>query len=188
MTTQTSDPYQTPQSQVNEVSNTSYGEVKLFSFSGRIGRLRYLGYNAVISILFFVLFALMGGMTVALAEGQDPGAINVIAGILMIGLYLFVTVVSIALAIRRLNDFDASGWLSLLMFVPLVNMIFLLVLWFVPGTSGENRYGLQPPPNTILVAIMGILMPLIVIGGILAAIAIPAYQGYVERAAVMQEQ
>ena len=44
---------------------------------------------------------------------------------------------------RRLHDLDRSGWWALLGYVPLVNFV-LLLLFVVPGTEGNNRFG--PPP------------------------------------------
>ena len=78
----------------------------------------------------------------------------------------------------RLHDTERSGWLSLIIFVPLANFALL----FVPGTDGANRFGNKTAPNgsAAWVAIgVAVLIPVI---GILAAIAIPAYQGYVTRA------
>jgi type IV pilus assembly protein PilA len=68
------------------------------------------------------------------------------------------------------------------MFVPLVNMLF----WFVPGTAGENRFGKRTPPNTIGVILLACILPVVFVLGILAAIAIPAYQDYTLRAQVSE--
>ena len=46
----------------------------------------------------------------------------------------------------------------------------------------ENKYGLPPAPNSVLVVIGSLAMPLVAVLGIVAAIAIPAYQDYVQRA------
>lgn len=82
---------------------------------------------------------------------------------------------------RRLNDLNQSGWLGLLMLVPLVNFFFGLYLLFWPGSKGSNDYGPAPGPNSLLLIVFGLVLPLAGLGT-LAAIAIPAYHSYVERA------
>jgi hypothetical protein len=81
---------------------------------------------------------------------------------------------------------DQSGWLCLLLIVPLVNLVVALVLIFAPGTPTANKHGPAPAPNTLWVKIGGLAMPVIAVLGILAAIALPAYQDYVDRAAETQ--
>ena len=44
----------------------------------------------------------------------------------------------------RLHDLDHTGWLSLLMFIPLVNILFVIYILFFRGTVGDNRYGRDP--------------------------------------------
>jgi len=63
-----------------------------------------------------------------------------------------------------------------------------LVFWFIPGTDGPNRYGAPPPPNTTLAVVAAVIVPMLFVVGILAAIAIPAYQDYVKRAQSAQQR
>ncbi|HCY64883.1 MAG TPA: hypothetical protein DHV59_19100 [Oxalobacteraceae bacterium] len=75
------------------------------------------------------------------------------------------------------------------MLVPLVNLILALYMIFGAGTPAENRFGPRPAKNSRAVVICGLLLPaLIAVIGILAAIAIPAYQDYVVRAKAAQMQ
>ena len=166
-------PYASPRSQVADSggSDEDFGEVKIFSAEGRLGRLRYIGY----SMGMWLVLSLVVGVVAAIA-GQDA------AGVLTLVGYLAIFVVSIMLTIQRSHDFDTSGWLALLMFVPLVNLIF----WFIPGSPGENRFGKRPPPNTVGVVLLACILPFVFVVGILAAIAIPAYQDYTIRAQVSE--
>ena len=54
----------------------------------------------------------------------------------------------------------------------------------VPGTPGVNRFG-PPRPTATWEKVLGwlyLIAPFVIIGGILAAIGIPAYQEYTQRA------
>jgi type IV pilus assembly protein PilA len=77
---------------------------------------------------------------------------------------------------------NVTGWLSLIQLVPFGPLVFCVV----PGTRGENNYGKQPPPNGVGVILLACLMPFLFFGGILAAIAVPAYQDYTIRAQVSE--
>jgi uncharacterized membrane protein YhaH (DUF805 family) len=165
-------PYQTPLSNVDHQEEDGYSEVKLLSTSGRIGRLRYLGYMMGYSMLIYFAFAAVGGVMLAIGAPQ-----GIFMGMIGIG-YILILVLSIILAIQRAHDFNTTGWLALLWFIPILSLIFL----FIPGTDGENRFGKKTPPNRggavwIIIAVIAIAVI-----GILAAIAIPAYQGYLNKA------
>jgi len=155
-------PYAKPNAAVAEAAE-AYQEVKLFSTSGRIGRVRYIAYGMGIYILFAIL-----GVLLSLAIGQ-AGMIVAWIGIIILGFML---------TIQRCHDFNTTGWLSILVLVPLVNLIF----WFIPGTDGENDYGAPTPPNGTGMIIAALIVPIIAVVGIIAAVALPAYQDYQKRA------
>ncbi|MNG26661.1 putative major pilin subunit [compost metagenome] len=64
--------------------------------------------------------------------------------------------------------------------------VFALLMLVVPGTTEANRYGPPPPPNSKGVKLLALTWLLVPILGILAAIALPQYQQYLERAAQTQ--
>ena len=153
-------------------------EIRFFSLTSRIGRLRYIAYGMGLMLLAIVPALLCGFiMVIAPAIGWPLFAI------LEIGLW----VMSVGFMVRRLHDMDKSGWWSLLIIVPLVNLILALFLLFAPGSDGENRFGEPPPPNSTWVIVGAwslLLVPLF--GGILVAIAIPAYQDFVARSQMVE--
>jgi uncharacterized membrane protein YhaH (DUF805 family) len=146
--------------------------VRIFAVSGRIGRARYVVYSIVLSLVIMAI----AGVAAALL-----GPVGI--AIMVLG-YVALFVVSIMLTIQRSHDFNMSGWFSLLALVPLVNVIF----WFIPGTDGPNRFGAKTPPNSLAVMVGLWVVPLIFVGGIVAAISIPAYQDYVKRAQTQQNR
>lgn len=164
-------PYQAPAAAVADAGEQTQ-PVRLFAVSGRIGRARYLAYGLVVYIVVGILTAALAAVL-----GQAGAAAWVLAWIVLL-------VLGFMLTIQRCHDFNVSGWLSLLMLVPLANLIFL----FIPGTDGANRFGPPTPPNGWRVLIAVWLLPVIFIGGILAAIALPAYQDYVKRAGQAQKR
>lgn len=175
----TADAYATPASGMDYQGEEFY-EPKFLSFSGRIGRIRYLAYITFLSLLMYAAL-FIGGMG-AVIVGAEGGGISTL-GLLVMGVAWIAAIIgSIVFVVRRLNDLDTSGWLSLLMLVPLVNAIFGLVLVFAPGSKGPNRYGPEPVKNSVGIMVAGLVLPVVMTIGILAAVAIPAYQGYVERA------
>lgn len=174
-------PYQAPQGDLTTPS-TDFGEIRLFSAHGRMGRLRFSAYYMLASLAIWGLSALLAAGA-ALLSLNSPMVAIVLS--LLIGLAGMVWL--ILLQIQRLHDLNRSGWWGLLVMVPLINLLFLLYVTLWPGTQGGNDYGNPPPPNGVWVWIGGILLPLVMIVGLLAAIAIPAYQDYVQRAQMMQQ-
>ena len=162
-------PYAKPNAAVSDAAE-EYQEVKVFATAGRIGRVRYIAYGVGIYFLFAILGALL-----SLVIGQFG----------MVIAWIAILVVGFMLTIQRCHDFNTTGWLSILMLVPLVNLIF----WFIPGTDGPNDYGNKTPPNSggAVFAVVAVLIVIPVIG-ILAAIALPAYQDYTKRAQQKQLQ
>jgi uncharacterized membrane protein YhaH (DUF805 family) len=167
-------PYQTPEGQLT-TDDQAVGEIKFFSPASRINRLRYWAH----SMLF--TFAMLG---VFLVIGLVASLVSSVVGIVLAAIaYIAMIVFSFILMIQRLHDLNKTGWLSLLCLIPFANIYLLVILIFFKGTEGRNNYGLQTPPNKTWHWVLALSMPVLVaIIGILAAIALPAYQDYVTRA------
>lgn len=99
-------------------------------FGGRLGRLDYVAGSMLTWVvwLFFVMLAVKAG---------KPG----IAGL---GLFL-VTVYGFRCIALRLHDTGRSGWLSLVILVPLLGALMALALLFMRGEDDDNDYGQAPP-------------------------------------------
>ena len=173
-------PFSPPQAAVDDVYEHDAGTqpVQLFSAKGRVGRLRFLAH-LMGSYLVAILIGFVAGLLEA-ASGSSFISTLVTAAIGLASLWFYFVV-----TIKRSHDMDWSGRTSLLTFIP-----FAIFVWvFKSGQPSANRFGPPAPPNTTGVKILGFIAPLffvIAIVGIIAAIALPAYQGYVKRASQQQ--
>ncbi|RYY77023.1 MAG: DUF805 domain-containing protein [Gammaproteobacteria bacterium] len=154
------------------ISDPQFAEIKFFSPNSRINRLRYWAHSMLMTIPFYIALGLSAFL--AIQVSLFFWGIAAIAYVAMI-VFGFVVI------IQRLHDLDKSGWLSLLILVPVANIVLLVLLVFFKGTEGSNKYGLPPPPNKTWHWILGLGVPIIfALLGILAAlfVAIPAYDAY----------
>jgi uncharacterized membrane protein YhaH (DUF805 family) len=130
-------------------------------FSGRSRRKEYWSFVLLTVLVYIVLGGLMlaGGFSMGSlasmgqpgAEAPHPGALFYI-GAGLLGLYgLAVFIPNLAVIIRRLHDRDMSGWwllgyvvASIIPFLNIIAAIAMLVIMFLPGTVGPNRFGPDP--------------------------------------------
>jgi len=175
----TSNPYQAPNADVGSASTEPY-QPKIFTAQGRIGRLRYLAYGFLSYLLLIPIFIVIGVVAAILGDGATE-VVEILGGIIGVVAYIALFVYSFMLYKRRFNDLGQSGWLSLLLLVPIVNIVVWLFLLFAPGKPMTNQYGQPPSKNPVWVIICAVLFPILFFG-ILASVALPAYSDYVERA------
>lgn len=175
---ETNNPYESPKSNPTTTSTETY-QPKMFAINGRIGRLRYLAYGMFYTVITLFLIGIAAFLIPSIASIFTEIS-GVTSMLLLIVLYLPLIIISIILVRRRLNDLDRSGWWQLVMYVPFVGLLFALYVLFWPGTKGSNSYGFQPNKNPTAIIVLAVGIP--VIFGILAAISIPAYQTYIQRA------
>ena len=175
-------PYAPPRSAIAPTKPNDFGPVKIFSTQGRLGRVRYIGYSTGMGLLANLAMLLIGGAANLVQGDHDSQLAGLLTGGVVISIGLVALVISFLLTIQRLHDFNASGKWSVLILLPLVNLVFYLILLIMPGTQGPNRFGNPPPPNTLGVILLALILPLIMVIGIIAAIAIPTYMDYTERA------
>jgi len=56
---------------------------------------------------------------------------------------LVILIPSIAVSVRRLHDIGKSGWMMLILLIPLIGFIWFIVLMARPSKKGENKYNLK---------------------------------------------
>jgi uncharacterized membrane protein YhaH (DUF805 family) len=170
-------PYSAPDAALDTGQDALY-QPSIFSFNGRIGRMRYLAYGIGVNFILMAVMIPLGG-----ALGAGGGLMGGEAGMSMIAMlvigifYIATFVISIMFAKRRLNDLNRSGWWFLLFLIPLVNLVLAIYILFFPGTDGDNNFGPAPVANSTGVLILGWMFPLLMILGIVAAVAIPMLAG-----------
>jgi uncharacterized membrane protein YhaH (DUF805 family) len=172
-------PYSPPQTDLIS-DQEEFAPVKILSAKGRIGRIRYIAYTIGISMLVYLAIMAMSAAAALVSGGSQEVAGVAILIVVVLG-YGAMLVVNVLLTIQRCHDFNTSGWLSLVLLLPLIPLIF----WFIPGSDGANRFGPPPPPNKGGWVAVVVILVLVGVIGMLAAIAIPAYQEYAAKAAGM---
>ncbi|HEY4081924.1 MAG TPA: DUF805 domain-containing protein [Burkholderiaceae bacterium] len=175
--------YAAPVAEVADITDEGgFGELKIFSAEGRIGRLRYLAYVTGIGFLINLITGVVMSILSPILAAISPGLLMPAALLSCLPLLSFL----LMCGIQRSHDFNASGWWAIATLIPFVGLVWA----FVPGTHGRNRYGAPPPPNSTGVKIFGWLVPIFMVAiiGILAAVAIPQYQHYVQKARAAQQQ
>ena len=106
-----------------------------FTFAGRIGRLQYFGFAVIWAVIVLVVASLS---TTGAANSGQIGAGGASAISILTIVYFIAT---LSYGVRRLHDFDKSGWWYLLTFIPFANIVMGLVLLLAPGSVGPNGYG-----------------------------------------------
>jgi uncharacterized membrane protein YhaH (DUF805 family) len=108
-----------------------------FSTRGRLGRMNYflsalllaaigIGLNLIVQQVFYGRISF------------EPSP-NYMAG--TFAAFILNLWPSIALGAKRFHDQDRSGHFLWLFFIPLANLAAGIMLLFVPGTAGPNRFG-----------------------------------------------
>lgn len=103
------------------------------NFEGRASRSEYWFF-----ILFNILFAL-GALLIDAVIGTE---------IVFYFLYAIVVFLpGLALSVRRLHDVGKSGWMLLLLIIPLIGVIWIFILSITDSDTGNNEYGPNPQVN-----------------------------------------
>ena len=114
---------------------------KYVDFQGRARRSEYWFFQLfyfLVSVVLFILMSLTAG------TNGSSGALGTILALVLLVFSLGTFLPALAVLIRRLHDTDRSGWWIFLGLVPLVGPIILIIWYCTKGTTGPNKYGLDP--------------------------------------------
>lgn len=116
-----------------------YGLRNYAVFSGRASRKEFWMFF-LFYIIFLFSFAILDailGTIIIYTKTESYGLFTL--------LYFIGTFIPfLAVSVRRLHDIGKSGWWILLSFVPIGNIIYIILL-ATKGSSFHNKYG--PPPE-----------------------------------------
>lgn len=152
-----------------------------FKAKGRFGRLSFAAWSLVTTLAIIGILIVISVVFGVLAS--DSNAIQLFGSLLLIAVYVVFLVFSLIFIIRRLHDRNHSGWFSILFFIPIINLIFIIYLLCAKGDVENNRFG-APRATPSWERIMGwiyiVLMPIVIIFGV-SSDAMLAYQQYTLR-------
>jgi len=98
-------------------------------FEGRSGRAEYWWWF----LAFLIAYA------AATIVGKAMGMGDLLASLLALGVLL----PNVAVSVRRWHDIGKSGWWTLLLVIPFVNLIVMLI-FLTKVSEGPNQYGEGP--------------------------------------------
>lgn len=110
---------------------------RLLSFQGRAKRKEYWLVTLGITLLMFPV------MIVQVIAEENP-EFALLGVCLYVVCWIPVAYVSVALSVRRLHDLGRNGWLVLLNFLPILNVVLCIYLGFFKGQEQDNPYGPNP--------------------------------------------
>ncbi|MBF1746679.1 MAG: DUF805 domain-containing protein [Veillonella sp.] len=106
--------------------------------SGRSSRGNYWRFMLVIALLWALMYMVCALIGWANADDSD----QFIAWVFLVFIMLVFTIIPVVnITIRRLHDVNQSGWLALLMLVPVIGPLVLLNWTVKAGDPEENRFG-----------------------------------------------
>ena len=106
--------------------------------SGRSSRGNYWRFMLVIALLWALMYMVCALIGWANADDSD----QFIAWVFLVFIMIVFTIVPVVtITIRRLHDVNQSGWLALLMVVPVIGPLVLLNWTVKAGDPEENRFG-----------------------------------------------
>lgn len=80
--------------------------------------------------------------------------ISSVAGLISADLVIIISLLlllpSCAIIVRRLQDANLNGWFIILFCIPYVVVVAMLFFGCIPGTKGENKYGMPPNNDKII--------------------------------------
>ncbi|MCD8539447.1 MAG: DUF805 domain-containing protein [Leadbetterella sp.] len=107
-------------------------------FDGRARRKEFWMFT-----LFYVVFSLFAAL---MDDAMDMSYTDDLlsGGMISTAYALALFIPGLAVSVRRLHDIGKSGWMILVIFIPLIGWIWLIVLHCQDSEPGSNSYGPNP--------------------------------------------
>jgi uncharacterized membrane protein YhaH (DUF805 family) len=100
-------------------------------FSGRARRKEYWMFTLFVCIFWFILLMIMF-------------TVPILGFVVFVIFALGMIVPNLAVLVRRLHDVGKSGWMYLIVLIPLAGGIWLFVLMCLDSQPGANKWGANP--------------------------------------------
>ena len=119
--------------------------LKWNDFRSRSSRSEYWWATLFVTLASFPVGFIIGYVIAILflTAGFSETTMEIVDGIVMLPIQIFIIIASTCLVIRRLHDVDKSGWWYLIIFT-IIGIIPLLIWYCSKGTNGDNRFGKDP--------------------------------------------
>jgi len=119
--------------------------LKWNDFRSRSSRSEYWWATLFVTLASFPVGFIIGYVIAILflTAGFSETTMEIVVGIVMLPIQIFIIIASTCLVIRRLHDVDKSGWWYLIIFT-IIGIIPLLIWYCSKGTNGDNRFGKDP--------------------------------------------
>lgn len=115
------------------------------NFSGRAGRAEYWWWTLFSALVYLPLYLIyLLGIVTVVANPYDFPALLVLAGVLMVIVWLGLFLPSLAMLIRRIHDLGYSGFFYFFSFIPFAGSIIIFVFTLMPSQPQANRFGPIP--------------------------------------------
>lgn len=113
----------------------------IWSLQGRFGRFNYLAWSILFGLIYFAIVILLASSTPMSLEDLDTDAY--LTNFFSVGNFLNLIwfIPFLLFSIKRFHDRNQSGWLCILLIIPIVNIFAGLYLIFAPGDLSPNQYG-----------------------------------------------
>lgn len=113
-------------------------------FDGRARRKEYwmfFLFNTIFTIIAALLDNVLGiTFSIDTFSGEQAGYY----GYIYLIYNLFILIPNLAVAVRRLHDTGNSGWMILILMLPLIGFIWIFVLTLIDSKPGPNKWGPNP--------------------------------------------
>lgn len=113
---------------------------EIFTTEGRLNRKRYLIYMIALALVSGVSTFVLSSMATFFTG--DPNSAPVM--LITLAWALIAGAGNVMLIIRRLHDLGKSGYFALIVFIPVIGIIFSVAMFCLPGQVGWNEYGEDP--------------------------------------------
>jgi len=103
-----------------------------FSFKGSISRFEYLAGIAISIVITAMLISIPSQM---IGEHDLTSGMKLLKAFIYLSILLLYLIIYLALHAKRLRSLQWSQWLLFLFFIPIINLVLMTALIFVPGKT-----------------------------------------------------